>query len=170
MAYTKIPKPTGLSYTNINPIGKEQYDQATLTYDSSITYYDGINQFAWTNVPKGKLSTTTLVQSKTGYTGSTPLTITFNSPVTAGNLLIVCASDNLDSDTITISDNQNNTWTKAVSHIATNWNAPVTTAVIYYAVANGNNTPAVTITGPDIGGSIYEYSGVNPIVVASNFM
>lgn len=48
--YTNITKPSGTSYTNQNGVGKEQYDQATLTYDDISTYYDGINLLAYTKV------------------------------------------------------------------------------------------------------------------------
>ncbi len=51
-AYTKIAKPTGTNYTNINPQGREQYDQANLSYDDSSTFYDGMNPNAYTNLSK----------------------------------------------------------------------------------------------------------------------
>jgi len=50
--YTNITKPTGTSYTNLNSIGKEQYDQATITYDDSSTFYDGTNPSQYTTVSK----------------------------------------------------------------------------------------------------------------------
>lgn len=50
--YTYIPKPTLGSYTNLNPQGKEQYDQASLTYDDANTFYDGTNMSQYTKVPK----------------------------------------------------------------------------------------------------------------------
>ncbi len=52
MAYTKISKPTGTNYTRINTEGKQEYDQSTLTYDDPNTFYDGVNQSAWTNLAK----------------------------------------------------------------------------------------------------------------------
>ena len=51
-AWTNVPKPTGTPYTNVNPQGKEQYDQASLIYDDPNTFYDGINMAAWTNIAK----------------------------------------------------------------------------------------------------------------------
>ena len=39
--YTKITKASGTIYTPVNPLGKEQYDQASIQYDDSITNYDG---------------------------------------------------------------------------------------------------------------------------------
>jgi hypothetical protein len=51
-AYTNVPKPTSSVYTNINPVGKEQYDDANITYDSADTFYDGVNQAAYTNIAK----------------------------------------------------------------------------------------------------------------------
>lgn len=50
--WTNIPKPTGLTYTNVNPMGKEQYDQVDITYDDSNVFYDGINPNQWTDVAK----------------------------------------------------------------------------------------------------------------------
>jgi hypothetical protein len=54
-SYTKLTKPTGTGYTNQNSVGKEQYDQATLTYDDSSTFYDGVNQglYSKLNKPSG---------------------------------------------------------------------------------------------------------------------
>ena len=51
MTWTKTTKPTGTPYTRVNPQGKEEYD-SELTYDSSVTYYDGINEGAWTGITK----------------------------------------------------------------------------------------------------------------------
>lgn len=55
MAYTKLTKPSGTSYTNVNLIGREQYNQASLTYDSATTFYDGTNfsQYTKLNKPSG---------------------------------------------------------------------------------------------------------------------
>lgn len=50
--WTFIPKPTGTPYINVNPQGKEQYDQANISYDEQSVFYDGINTTAWTSVPK----------------------------------------------------------------------------------------------------------------------
>lgn len=50
--YTFVPKPTGRSYTTVNPAGKEQYDQSSLTYDDINTFYDGVNMNQWTDIPK----------------------------------------------------------------------------------------------------------------------
>ncbi len=46
--WTPVAKPTGNTYTTVNPQGKETYDQVSLTYDSATTYYDGINPSQWT--------------------------------------------------------------------------------------------------------------------------
>lgn len=50
--YTNIAKPSTTAYTNQNTIGKEQYDQSTLTYDDSSTFYDGINASQYMNIAK----------------------------------------------------------------------------------------------------------------------
>lgn len=52
MAWTKIAKPTSSVWTNLNPMGKEQYDQGSIVYDDASTYYDGTVPMQWTNVSK----------------------------------------------------------------------------------------------------------------------
>lgn len=52
MSWTNVSKPVGSNYTNVNPMGREQYDQADITYDSATTYYDGIDMNQWTDVNK----------------------------------------------------------------------------------------------------------------------
>ena len=52
MPWTNIPKPSAQAYTNVNPMGKEQYDQSDIMYDDPNTFYDGINPMQWTNVNK----------------------------------------------------------------------------------------------------------------------
>ena len=52
MSWTNISKPNTSNYTNVNPQGKEQYNQADITYDSASTYYDGINPNQWSDISK----------------------------------------------------------------------------------------------------------------------
>lgn len=52
MSWVSISKPTGANYTNLNAMGKEQYDQGSLTYDDANTFYDGIDESAYTNMAK----------------------------------------------------------------------------------------------------------------------
>lgn len=59
--WTNVPKPTSSTYTMLNPQGKEQYDQASLSYDDANTFYDGINITQWTSVNKPATSSWTSV-------------------------------------------------------------------------------------------------------------
>lgn len=63
--YTNIAKPLGTSYTLINPIGRETYDDPTVSYDSSAIFYDGVNQSLYTNVAKPSATTYTNVAKPT---------------------------------------------------------------------------------------------------------
>lgn len=63
--WTPISKPTGTQYTNVNPDGRTQYDQADVLYDDADIFYDGINQAAWTDISKPVSSTWTLVSKAT---------------------------------------------------------------------------------------------------------
>lgn len=49
--YINISKPTNTDYTYVNE-AKPVYDQYTLTYDDPLMFYDGFDQFSYTNVPK----------------------------------------------------------------------------------------------------------------------
>lgn len=64
MAYTKVAKPTTPTYTNINAVGKEQYDQ-DITYDQSTIFYDGINEAQYTKLAKPTSTTYTKVAKPT---------------------------------------------------------------------------------------------------------
>lgn len=63
--YTKIPKPSAGIYTNLNPQGKEQYDQQSVAYDDSGTFYDGINMAQYTKVAKATAQGYTYVPKPT---------------------------------------------------------------------------------------------------------
>lgn len=52
MAWNNVSKPSVIGYTNVNPRGKEEYDQADIAYDDSNSYYDGVNPNQWTDVSK----------------------------------------------------------------------------------------------------------------------
>lgn len=61
MAWTKVNKPNTQTYTNVNPQGKEQYDQSSIRYDDSSVFYDGVNIAQWSGVAKPTTPTWTNV-------------------------------------------------------------------------------------------------------------
>lgn len=65
MSWTSVAKPGAQTYTNVNPSGKEQYDQSSLTYDESSVFYDGGNPSQWTDVNKPGAQTWTKVLKPT---------------------------------------------------------------------------------------------------------
>lgn len=64
-AYTYISKPTNSVYTDVNSQGREQYDQVDVQYDSSTTFYDGVDENAYTNVAKPTSSVYTMITKPT---------------------------------------------------------------------------------------------------------
>lgn len=50
--YTNINKPTVTGYNNLNPVGKQTFDDAGVSYDDSATTYDGTDPILYTNVSK----------------------------------------------------------------------------------------------------------------------
>lgn len=65
MAWSNVSKPGAQTYTNVNPQGKEQYDQPDLSYDSAITYYDGVNLAQWSDISKPVSSLWTKINKPT---------------------------------------------------------------------------------------------------------
>lgn len=65
MPYTNIPKPTGANYTDVNSSGKEGFDDATVTFDASATFFDGINNAVYINVNKPTGSSYTNISKPT---------------------------------------------------------------------------------------------------------
>lgn len=65
MAWTNVSKPGAQTWTANNPVGKEQYDDSLVTYDSTSTYYDGINPAQWTDVSKPSAGSWTNVAKPT---------------------------------------------------------------------------------------------------------
>lgn len=61
MTYTYIAKPPVRPYTNLNPQGKEQYDQASIAYDDVNTFYDGVNPTQYTKIAKATAQAYTYV-------------------------------------------------------------------------------------------------------------
>lgn len=68
MTWTNTLKPTTSGWTNLNPGGRTQYDQADITYDDSRIFYNGGDPSFWTMVPKatGGGSNTITVGMATG--------------------------------------------------------------------------------------------------------
>ena len=83
MTYTKVSKPTGTGYTRVNIGGKSEYDQSDLTYDDSNTFYDGVDQAAYTLIakPTGGLSGIILLGMTIGLL--IPLTNTVETAVSS---------------------------------------------------------------------------------------
>lgn len=50
--YVNVTKPSNTSYTNTNTVGKEQYDQLSVSYDDASVFYDGTNPNIYSNVSK----------------------------------------------------------------------------------------------------------------------
>lgn len=63
--YSYVAKPTSSVYTFTNPQGREQYDQASIEYDSATTFYDSVDENAYTSVAKPTGSLYTLVSKPT---------------------------------------------------------------------------------------------------------
>lgn len=66
MTWTKVSKPGATTWTAMNARGKEQYDQPDITYDSALTFYDGIDMSQWTPIAKPIGESTILVGMATG--------------------------------------------------------------------------------------------------------
>lgn len=65
MSWITIAKPSGSIWTAINGQGREQYDQSDIEYDDADTFYDGVNNSAWTNIAKPVSSTWTKISKPT---------------------------------------------------------------------------------------------------------
>ncbi len=64
-AYTYISKPTGTNYTPVNAVGREQYDQSSISYDDVTVFYDGYDENAYTSVAKPTTSVYTFIAKPT---------------------------------------------------------------------------------------------------------
>lgn len=65
MSWTPVTKPTISAWTNPNPGGRTQYDQATIMYDDPNTFYDGVNNSAWAKITKPSASSWTKIVKPT---------------------------------------------------------------------------------------------------------
>lgn len=50
--WTKVTKPNSQTYTTVSPVGKERYDDGSVSYDSPTNYYDAIIVDQWIDVIK----------------------------------------------------------------------------------------------------------------------
>ena len=50
--YTNLPKPTGASYNEANPRGKERFDDSSVLFDDPNTFFDGQGPTQYTNLGK----------------------------------------------------------------------------------------------------------------------
>lgn len=57
MAWTQVTKPTSTSYTRVSSSGREIYDDSSVSYDDSDTFFDGFNPNMWTDITKPTLPT-----------------------------------------------------------------------------------------------------------------
>lgn len=64
MAYTKVNKPTGPTYTNVNSY-LPLYDDPMVAYDDSNVYYDGINISLYSKISKPSLPSYTKINKPT---------------------------------------------------------------------------------------------------------
>lgn len=53
--WTEIPKPSAQSYTNVNTLGKQVYDEPLISYDDASTFYDSYDPNQWTDVAKPQI-------------------------------------------------------------------------------------------------------------------
>ena len=65
MPYTDVAKPTGSSYTNLAPVGKEFFDDVITTFDSGDNFFDGISLSAYTDISKPTGSSYTSISKPT---------------------------------------------------------------------------------------------------------
>jgi len=63
--YTNVSKPTGAPYTNVNSSGREGFDDTNVSFDSSSTFFDGINDSVYIDISKPTSSTYTLISKPT---------------------------------------------------------------------------------------------------------
>jgi hypothetical protein len=113
-------------------------------------------------------STPALVQSgAASVSGTTPLTFTFGSAVTAGSTLVVGANSFLPPNftLMTIYDNKGNAWKPIIDHIR-----PSYRCAGWYAQNVAAGTTTVTIVAPNANGSSFiracyqEFSGLDGLV------
>lgn len=82
-AYTYVQKPTDATYTNVNTQGREQYDQASITYDDVNVFYDGVDEDAYTFVSKPTVGSNTVVSG--GFSQGLLIPLTRSSTLTINN-------------------------------------------------------------------------------------
>lgn len=64
-AYTNIAKPNATTYTDLNPQGREQFDDIVIAYDDAGIFYDGTDENAYTALSKPTGATYTNITKPT---------------------------------------------------------------------------------------------------------
>jgi hypothetical protein len=106
----------------------------------------------------------TYVQSALKKTDNTPTSVTFSQPVTAGNLIVVAASNY--TGTVRVSDSLGNTFTQAIQSPAT---ATEDQVAIFYAANVRGGTDTITVASSvsgsytSVSAAVHEYAGVDPV-------
>lgn len=117
----------------------------------------------WLGMSSTAFAAVALVQGKNGPLSSGTQTVTFTSPVTANDRLIVCGIRDGGTAAPTISDTFGSTFALDVSKIPPISNDHFVGIYSAKAASSGSDTITWTVTGtPNVRGWIYEVSGLDP--------
>lgn len=115
----------------------------------------------------------TFVQAKASASaGAGNVSLTYNSNVTQGNLLIAAASYQASLGTPTISDTQSNIWTE-VGQVQSFLSGTGLNLILFYALAGATGSNQVTLNVSGVSGvsnvwlAVAEFSGANSLAIFS---